>query len=130
MIVLDTHVWLWWASEPSKLGARAREEIDRADRVGVATISAWEVAMLVHKGKIALDRPVERWVPHALASPRVLALNLTASTAVGAGLLDRERFPGDPADRIIYASARAWDARLATRDAALRAFDPRGTVWD
>jgi PIN domain nuclease of toxin-antitoxin system len=130
MIVLDTHAWLWWTSHPDKLGPAAREEIDRSDQVGVATISAWEVAMLTARGKIELDRSVERWVAQALANPRVVALNLTAPTAVRAGLLDREQFPGDPADRIIYASALAWNARLATRDEALRGFDPRGTVWD
>jgi PIN domain nuclease of toxin-antitoxin system len=130
VIVLDTHAWLWWTSRPSKLGPRASLEIDRADQVGVPTISAWELAMLVERGRLALDRPVGRWVAQALAHPRVVALNLTAETAVRAGLLGRDEFPGDPADRIIYASARAWNASLATRDAALRAYDPRITVWD
>jgi len=130
LIVLDTHAWLWWVSAPAKLGQSAREEIDSAERVGIATISAWEIAMLVQKGRITLDRPVEPWINHALANPRVVALALSASIAMRAGLLDRQRFPGDPADRIVYASARAWDARLATRDQALRTFDSRGTVWD
>lgn len=86
--------------------------------------------MLVQKGRITLDRPLEPWINQALSNPRVVALALSASTAVRAGLLDRERFPGDPADRIVYSTARAWDAHLATRDEALRSFDPRGTVWD
>ncbi|MGI8428513.1 MAG: type II toxin-antitoxin system VapC family toxin [Solirubrobacteraceae bacterium] len=130
MIVLDTHAWLWWISQPAKLGHAAREAIDSAERVGIATISAWEIAMLVQKGRITLDRPLEPWINQALSNPRVVALALSASTAVRAGLLDRERFPGDPADRIVYSTARAWDAHLATRDEALRSFDPRGTVWD
>lgn len=49
MIVLDTNAWLWWASDPTKLGRRAHEEIDCSDRTGVATISAWELAMLVDR---------------------------------------------------------------------------------
>lgn len=128
--MLDTHAWLWWSSEPAKLGVSAREEIDRADRIGIATISMWEIAMLLERGRISLDRPVERWVAHALGHPRVVALDLTPSIALRAGLLDRERFPGDPADRVIYASARAWGARLATKDGAIRAFDPRLTAWE
>ncbi len=130
MIVLDTHAWLWWVSDPSRLGPLVRGEIDRDAEIGVATISAWEVAMLAEQGRIVLDRPIERWVLQALGNPRVVALNLTAVIAVRAGLLERDQFPGDPADRIIYASARSWSARLATKDAALRAFDPRLTVWD
>lgn len=130
MIVLDTHAWLWWMSEPSRLGVAAREEIDRADEIGVATISAWEVAMLEQRGRISLDRPIERWVRQALANPRVSPLHLTPQTAMRAGMLDRECFPGDPADRIIYETARGRGTRLATRDAALQSFDPRLTVWD
>lgn len=130
MIVLDTHAWLWWISEPQRLGSAAREEIDRSEQVGVATISVWEVTMLVAKGRVSLDRPLERWLAQALANPRVIALNLTVNIAVRAGLLDGDGFPGDPADRFIYASARAWDARLATQDRALRAFDPLLSVWD
>lgn len=128
--MLDTHAWLWWVSDPDRLGASARQQIDREDEIGVATISAWEVAMLVQRGRIALDRPLEQWIAHAIANPRVVTLNLTVSTAMRAGLLHREEFHGDPADRIIYESARAWNARLATKDRALRAFDPRITVWD
>jgi PIN domain nuclease of toxin-antitoxin system len=101
VIVLDTHAWLWW-----------------------------ELAMLAQHGQLQLDRGVERWVGQAMANPRVVALDLIVGVAVQAGLLDGARFPGDPADRIIYASAKAWSAPLATRDAALRAYDPRGTVWD
>jgi len=76
------------------------------------------------------DRPLERWVAQALGNPRVAALNLTVNVAVRAGLLDNDGFPGDYSDRFIYASARAWDARLATKDPALRAFDPLLSVWD
>ncbi len=129
VIVLDTHAWLWWASNPELLSARAREAIDRADRVGVCTISCWEVTMLVVRGRIALDREVGVWVGQALAHERVEPLPLTAEVAVSAGLLDRERFRGDPADRIIYATARASGSLLATKDAGLRAFDPQSTLW-
>jgi len=57
-------------------------------------------------------------VAQALGNPRVAALNLTVNVAVRAGLLDNDGFQGDYSDRFIYASARAWDARLATKDPA------------
>jgi PIN domain nuclease of toxin-antitoxin system len=129
VILLDTHAWLWWVSAPARLSEPARAAIEAADRVGVASISAWEVAMLQLRGRIALDRDVGRWVRQALALPRVLDLPLTADVAVATVLLERDGFPGDPADRIIYATARAEGAGLVTRDERLRELDPAGTVW-
>ncbi len=129
MIVLDTHAWLWWVAKPSRLSRVAREAIDGSERFGVATISCWEIAMLVEAGRVELDRPVEHWIEQALADARAQSLPLTSRIAVQAALLGRERFVGDPADRIIYSSARGTGARLVTRDAPMRAFDPRGTIW-
>jgi PIN domain nuclease of toxin-antitoxin system len=129
LIVLDTHAWLWWVAEPHRLSQNAREAIDRADSLGIATISCWEVAMLAEAGRIELDRAVKTWVEQSLADVRTHPLPLTSAVAVGAALLGREGFVGDPADRIIYATARAAGASLLTRDEALRAFDPRSTVW-
>lgn len=129
MIVIDTHVWLWWVAEPSKLSDAARRAIDDAETIGVSAISAWEVAMLVQKGRIALDRDVGAWVRQALAPARVSSQPATADMAVAAGLLDGDGFPGDSADRFIYATARALRAPLVTRDERLRRFDARNTVW-
>jgi PIN domain nuclease of toxin-antitoxin system len=129
VIVLDTHVWLWWVTDPRRLSHTARDAIDRTERLGVATISCWEVAMLAEAGRIELDRAVATWVEQALADARTQSLPLTSAVAVRAALLGREGFGGDPADRIIYATARDAGASLLTRDERLRAFDPRGTLW-
>ena len=129
MIVLDTHAWLWWLAEPTKLSLPAQDAIDHADRIGVATISCWEIAMLVEAGRIELDRPVGAWIEQALADTRTRSLALTSTVAVQAALLGREGFVGDPADRIVYATTRDAGARLVTRDKSLRKFDQRGTIW-
>jgi PIN domain nuclease of toxin-antitoxin system len=129
VIVLDTHAWLWWVAAPEKLSKRAREAIDSSERLAVATISCWEVAMLAEAGRITLDRPIGAWVAQALADPRVQSLPLTSSVAVGAALLGRDGFHGDPADRIVYSTARDVNAGLVTSDKALRDFDPRATIW-
>jgi PIN domain nuclease of toxin-antitoxin system len=129
VIVLDTHAWLWWVAEPGRLSPAARRAIDDADAIGVCTMSAWEVAMLVQRGRISLDREVATWVRQALARERIEVLPPSADVAVAAGLLDRERFPGDPVDRLIYATARANRAALVTRDERIRGFDDRVVVW-
>lgn len=128
MIVLDTHAWLWWASAAERLSAPARAAIEQSAEVGVCTISCWELAMLEQRGRIALDRPVRAWVHQALAHDRVKALPLTPDDAIDAALLANV-FPGDPADRVIYATARRLRWPLITRDDRLQAFDPAMTIW-
>ncbi|MFT4034942.1 MAG: type II toxin-antitoxin system VapC family toxin [Patulibacter sp.] len=130
VIVLDTHAWLWWTAARDRLSPAAATAIDTADVVGVSAISAWEVAMLAQRGRIALDRPAARWVNEAAAiDPRITLLDLDAAIAVDAAALGTRGMHGDPADRFIYATAQHHRAALVTRDAALRAFDPSGTVW-
>jgi PIN domain nuclease of toxin-antitoxin system len=129
VIFLDTHVWLRWMSAPEHLSDTARETIVQASSIGVSTLSAWEIAMLQVRGRISLDREVGRWVRQALAEPRVEPLAPSPEVAVAAGLLDARGFPGDPIDRLIYATARAHEATLLTRDQAIRAFDAQSTLW-
>ena len=83
--------------------------------------------MLASRGRIALDRSISTWVMQALAHERAEPLALTPEVAVTAGLL--AEFPGDPADRIIYSTARLTDSPLVTRDAAMRRLDPQRTLW-
>lgn len=128
-VVLDTHVWLWWAADRGRLSERAAEAIESAETIGVASISCWEVGMLVARRRIELDRDPRRWIRQALAQPGLLAIPLGPSAATEAALLDPEAFPGDPADRMIYATAREAGAPLISKDEALRGFDPRGVIW-
>ena len=129
MIVLDTHAWVWWAAEvPRRLSAKARREIADAPSIGVSAISAWEVATLVAKGRLELDRDVLVWIRQALALPRVTLVPITPEIAVRSTRLG-PTFPGDPADRILAATARELGAALVTRDAALRRAPGIRTVW-
>lgn len=128
-VVLDTHAWVWWAADPDRLSEAAAAAIEHSEDVGVSAISCWEVTMLVAKGRLEIDRPVERWIRQALGRPGVRALPLGPREATAAGLLQDDGFPGDPADRMIYATARAAGSPLVTRDEAIRAHDPRGTLW-
>jgi PIN domain nuclease of toxin-antitoxin system len=126
VIVLDTHVWLWWVDAPQRLSRAARTAIDRADRLGVSAISVFELVALVERQRIQLDAPTRVWVRDALGPEHVDPLPVTPTIALEAGQL---HFVGDPFDRIVYATARAEDVLLVTRDERLHAFDPERTVW-
>lgn len=127
-VVLDTHAWIWWAADPRRLSARARQRIDEAATIGVCAISCWEVGMLVARGRLELDRDELEWMEQALALPRCTLLALTPSAAVTAARLPAS-FPGDPADRLIVATAMDHAAPIVTRDARIRGFAPENAIW-
>jgi PIN domain nuclease of toxin-antitoxin system len=127
VIVLDTHAWLFSASEPSRLGRRAAAALRRAPRIGVPAIAVWELGMLVDKKRVVLDRGVDAWAEAALAQPRVELLPLTPAIALRAasfGLLH-----GDPADRLILATALVHGGRLVTRDEKHTAAGVVDVLW-
>lgn len=128
MIVLDTHAWIWWAAGSRELSAPARHAIDGADGIGICAISLWEVSMLVAKGRLEFDRDPLEWMKQALALPRVELLPLTPDVAVEAAALGTE-FHGDPADRLVVATALDQAARLITRDLRIRRSGVVRTVW-
>jgi PIN domain nuclease of toxin-antitoxin system len=131
IIVLDTHVWIWMIEgDRSALAPRAIDEIERAAEEGgvrVSAISVWEVAMLEAKRRISLSRPVHDWVNAALNAPGVRLLPLAAEIAIGS-----TRLPGtprgDPADRILMASARHLGGQLATCDQAILNYSAGGRI--
>ena len=128
MIVLDTHTWIWWVSDPARLGKTGRGHIERAKAIGVPAICCLEVAVLAARGRISLDRPTLAWLRDALELPGVELLPLTAAVAVKAADLPAT-LPGDPADRLIIATAILESATLVTKDERLRGFAGVRSVW-
>lgn len=128
MIVLDTHAWIWWVSDPRQLGKAGRRAIRSSRSIGVAAISCWEVAMLVEKGRIAIDRAVLEWIEQSIALPGLQLLPLTPAVAVRAAQLG-PAFPGDPADRLISATALVQSVPLVTKDERLRELPMLKTIW-
>ncbi len=115
-LLLDTHALLWWQAQSGRLSTTARERIAGARQLLISPISCWEVAMLVDKGRVRLDRPTAAWVRDLLAGDVDLA-ELTPGIAVAAAELSD--FHGDPADRFLYATARVQGSALVTQDRAL-----------
>lgn len=129
MTILDTHAWIWWVSEPARLGRGARRALDGARRVGVPAICCLEVAALAARGRITLDRPPLEWMQDALAMPRVELMPLSPAVAVKAAGLPPS-FPGDPADRLIVATALVETAAFVTKDDRIQRASIVHTVWD
>lgn len=129
MILLDTHVLVWLAGAPERLSSAAREKIDAAHELAISTASVQEIAYLVARGRLTMDRPVETWIADALSVHEVRALAPTVLTALRAGSLDPVEFHGDAADRLIYATAVDQDALLVSADERLRGCDPARVVW-
>lgn len=128
MILLDTHAWVWFAGESDRLSRKAAARIRNASRIGVCTISIWEVAMLYERGQVKFDRDLEQWLTQASSLPD---LELCAiSPAIGRHIYELgQDFHGDPADRIVAATALALGAELVTKDERMHAFKPLRCVW-
>lgn len=129
MILIDTNALIWATSQPQHLGPEARVRLDQAtsDRqAAVAVISFWEVGMLVDKKRIALSDP-EAWMRTVIGSGTVKVVELTPDIALAAGSLPGG-IHGDPADRIIVATARALGCPVLTSDRQILAYAEAGHV--
>lgn len=129
MILLDTHILIWWLSDPSRLSKKAARALKGTKRIGLSCISLWEFAMLSSKGRIELDRPAIEWLQSAVSDPRIEVLNITPSIAVQSTRLGAG-FHGDPADRLIVATAQTEGIPLVTADDKIRESKAVETIWD
>jgi PIN domain nuclease of toxin-antitoxin system len=119
--LLDTHALLWWQSGGERLSRAAARTIDNATTIYVSPVSCWELATLHRLRRIELDRDPATWVRDLLLEDRLAVAPLTPEAAAWAGGLG-ESFAGDPADRLLYATARDLRVPLITKDDRLRDF--------
>jgi len=131
VIVLDTHVWVWWVSQTPLLSMRVKRLIDRctpSDPAYLSSISVWEVAMLVAKGRLQLTMDTADWIAKCEALPNLRFVPIDNRILLRATSLP-EPFHKDPADRFIVSTALQLGARLFTKDDKLRAYPHVETVW-
>ena len=131
MILLDTHAWIWWLTEPKKLSAKAADRIrrsEKASQVGIASISCWEVAMLVAKGRLGLSFDVEEWIEKSLKLTEVRLLDLTPKIAILSTRLPGNP-PADPADRLLIATAKIHGCPIISRDREISNYRDVETLW-
>jgi len=127
-VLLDTHVVHWWSAEPKRISKPARNALEEADEHVVAAISWYELAWLAKHERIVVSIPIRSWLQGLATQLRTIGMTpAIADTAVSLP----SSFPGDPADRLIYATAIEHGFGLVTKDRAIRDHDrPRSlTIW-
>jgi PIN domain nuclease of toxin-antitoxin system len=122
VILLDTHVLLWWQADGERLSDPARRSLEVAETILVSPVSFWEIGLLVEKGRIRLDRDPFVWSQDLLAQDRIDVAPLTPVAALSAGRLTASGFQGDPADALIYATAQDLGVPLVSKDERIRTY--------
>lgn len=132
MIVLDTHVLVWWATGDAQLSVKARQAIAAQQRnsgqILVSAITAWEIAMLIARDRIVLTMDLDEWLAAVQGFDGVRLVPVSPRVAV-----QSVRLPGtfhkDPADRMIVALAREMNAPLLTADTKIRDYPHVRCIW-
>ena len=132
MIVLDTHTLVWWANgDDAKLSPAARKAIKAHTGEGdiaISSISAWEIAMLVERGRLALSMSVSQWLETIGKIAQIRFIPIDNRIAVASTQLPGE-FHKDPADRMIVATSRGLSAPLITADQRIRDYPHVKSIW-
>jgi PIN domain nuclease of toxin-antitoxin system len=128
VIVLDTHAWLWWCADRSKLKPALVRRLAKESALYVSAISAWEVCMLVEKGRLTLSAQPRAAVRALCGADGIRMVAISDAIATEAALLGSS-FHGDPADRFVVATALDLRAKLVTKDERITAADLVETLW-
>lgn len=117
--LLDTHVWIWAFEGSERLGVKCRKALGSksAERL-VSPVSTMEIARLVARGEIELACPLQEWVARSMAALQLRTIELEHASAIEAYALP-EPFHPDPADRLLVATARVHNLRIATADSRI-----------
>ena len=119
---MDTHIWIWWLTPDSQLSTDERDALDTEASAGglyLSPISMWEAQVLHAKGRFKLDVPFAIWLREAASDAVITLVPIDLHVIVALDALPAS-VHGDPADRLIMATARAHALPLATMDAGIR----------
>ena len=131
MIVLDTHVWLWWLHDPAKLSPAASKLVQQEQASGaliISAISVWEVAVKVQSGKLTIPMDIHRWYELARSYPATVIEPLSPTDAIASTQLPGD-FHKDPADRIIISLAQRNAVPLVTCDRKILDYEHVMKIW-
>lgn len=132
MIILDTHVLVWWVNDSKQLSTAGKRAINNELKGGkeilISSISAWEITMLVKKDRLTLTMDVNDWITTTAAIDGVRYIPIDNAIAMQSVALPGE-FHSDPADRLIVALARHHSAPLVTADKRILKYEHVKTIW-
>ena len=132
MIAIDTHILVWWVSGDKSLSKPALEAINETiasdSEVIVSSISAWEISMLIEKGRLVLSMDVESWLDEVSQIDGVRFMPVDNEIGIKSTALPGE-FHKDPADRMIVATARKLAVPLVTADEKIIEYEHVKTIW-
>ena len=121
-LLLDTHVWIWWRSQPGKLSPRVVRLIESEKTlVFFSAASVWEVAIKVARGRLKLMEPVDRFFHSRLEEDRIEELGISHQHAIMTA--DVHHIHRDPFDRMLIAQARCEKLTLVTADDNILKYD-------
>lgn len=122
-ILLDTHVLVWWRSDPGRLSKAQAQTLREMERIGqaaaISAITLRELAVMGERGRLDIAVPWDAWLEEIERHPMLRVLPLTARIAAESVRLGEDS-PKDPADQIIVATARCHGLRLLTADEQIR----------
>ena len=135
MILLDTHVLIWWVngdldrlSKAALAAIESNRQSNQKQQLLVSAISCWEVAMLLERGRLSLSMDSEKWFNLISAIPAIKFLPLQPRVAINATQLPVP-FHADPADRFLVAQARQLNLPLVSADARIRQYAHVQSIW-
>ena len=133
MIVLDTHTLIWWVNGEDRLSKSAlkaiNNEINKDDgAILISSITTWEIALLVEKGRLSLTMDTDDWIRTVSAIEKVEFVTVDNDTFIQSVRLPGDFHP-DPADRIITALARQHSIPLVTSDRKIIKYKHVKTIW-
>lgn len=129
--LLDTHTWIWWNMNPTKLSIKAHDLISnpsKYEELLISAISLWEFSKLVEKNRISISCDPEKWMWEALDIPGLQLVPLTPTIAVRSTTLPG-KFHDDPADQIIVATARDEGITIITADRLIQNYEHVKCFW-
>lgn len=127
MILLDTVTLIWFSLGDARLGPSSRSLLEEGDAFAVSVITAWEVAMLVRKRRLDLGQKPLAWIRTVLADSRMKLAPITPDVAIEAGLLPNI-IHGDPADRLLIATAKDLECPILTPARQILAYSEQGLL--
>lgn len=129
--LLDTHTWIWWHMNPSRLSEKVLQLIADSDNYNellLSAISPWEFSKLLEKKRIGISCTPEDWLRQALDMPKFRLVELSPLIAYRSTNLPTP-FHNDPGDQIIVATAREENAIILTKDAKIRQYPHVKSLW-